>query len=275
MTDPASGDRRWLTRRRLLRSVGGALGAAGLWSVAAGADEADDSDDHDHSDCPETTLRPSMVHYDDSVHEVCRDDHPDTRALQEAVTEALEEEYPTVGSLVDSGFIPYFDFFADGDWSHWIKPEFIGDDSVVDASRPESVLVDHTYWRPIGVMFVATKEGEEVDPPPAVYEADGRDTRACVPWHAHVGLPGRYAWWKYQTVYGDGADEFPCRTPWMMHMWRYDHPKSLYAHGAPRERGGPPAEEPGFETDADPDEEELGPEHLPDAFRERIEEVWE
>ena len=256
-----------LSRRRVLRGLSGTVGVAGLATGTAAAGGSTDRTD----ECPEATVRPEMVHYDDSVHEVCADDAPETRALQEDVRASLESNFPTVGSLIDAGFVPYFDFFADGSWSHWLNPEFLGDDSVVDADRPESILVDHTYWRPIGVMFIATADGDRVDPPPSVYEdADGR---ACTPWHAHVGLAGRYAWWKYRKAY-HGDPEVPCRTPWMMHMWKYEHGESLYAHGAPAERGGPPAEDPGFETDADPDEEALGPEHLPDALRDRAKDLW-
>ncbi|SEO56483.1 hypothetical protein SAMN04487948_103255 [Halogranum amylolyticum] len=255
-----------VSRRRLLSALGA---TAGFATVGVGEVRATRSG-RDAESCTETTVGPSMVHYNDSIHEVCSDDAPETVAIREAVKTSLADEYPTVGALIDAGYIPYFDFFADGSWSHWINPEFIGDDSMVDPSRPESVLVDHTWWRPIGVMFMATVEGERRDPPPTVYEDDG----ACVPWHAHVGLPGRYAWWKYQTVYGD-VSEFPCRTPWMMHVWNYPHSESTYAHAAPEYRGGPPAEDPGFETDADPNEEELAPKHLPAALSAKVEDLWQ
>lgn len=219
------------------------------------------------------TLEPNMTHYDDSIHEVCSDDHPVTQEIQADVKAALEEHYPTVGALIDAGYIPYFDFFTKGDWSHWINPEFIGDDSVLDPERPESILVDHTWWRPIGVMFIATTKGKDVDPPPTVYTDESGTEDACTPWHAHVGFPGRFSWWKYQKAY-HGSAMFPCRTPWMMHVWIYSHPESIYAHAAPEDRGGPPAEPPGFETDADPDEERLGPRHLADPIREKVGDLW-
>lgn len=252
---------RTVTRRRLLRASGGAIGAVGVGSTRVAANSANDD-----TYCEETTFEPGMVHYDDSMADVCADDHPETEALQADVRAALEESYPTVGALIDAGFIPYFDFFTGGDWSHWINPEFIADDATVDPERPESILVDHTYWRPIGVMFIATEDGEPIDSPPSVYTTEDEDENgeACTPWHAHVGFPGRYSWWKYQKAYGEGAKLFPCRTPWMMHVWIYPHPHSIYAHAAPMERGGPPATEPGFRTDADPNEETLGIEHLPD-----------
>lgn len=266
MSEENSADDNGVSRRRLLQATGGAIGLAGvtgLGSVRGAAAGAR---------CPGASLEPEMVHYDDSLQAVCADGHPVTGALQRDVRQSLEDAYPTVGALLDAGFIPYFDFFADGTVSHWISPAFLGDDAMLDPDRPESVLVDHTWWRPIGVMFVATENGERVNPPPTVYEREDGD--ACMPWHAHVGLPGRYAWWKYETVYDDDGAAFPCRTPWMMHVWIYPHSKSTYAHGPPEERGGPPAEPPGFETDADPDEEVLGPEHLPDAVLDEVRDLW-
>ncbi|EMA41906.1 hypothetical protein C446_04615 [Halobiforma nitratireducens JCM 10879] len=103
----------------------------------------------------------------------CADDHPVTVALREAVEETLEQEYPDVGALVDDGFKPYFDTLDrdDDGWSHWLNPAYIGDDAVLDPERPESVLVDNDSWRSIGVMFIATREGEPIAPPP-VYDVD-------------------------------------------------------------------------------------------------------
>jgi len=271
-TDPS--DDPGITRRRVLRETGGTVGLLGLGTGRVAADDSREAEEH----CSETTLEPSVVHYDDSIHEVCDDDHPASREIQADVGEALERKYPTVGALIDDGFVPYLDFFADGDWSHWINPEYIGDGSMVDPERPESVLVDHTWWRPIGVMFVATDEGEPVDRPPSVYTEEGEAARTCLPWHAHVGLPGRHAWWKYRNAYGGTAGRseggYPCRTPWMMHVWIHAHPESIYAHAAPDARGGPPASPAGFDTDADPGEEALGPEHLPDMLRGKVMQLW-
>ncbi|WP_205254354.1 hypothetical protein [Halorubellus sp. JP-L1] len=266
------------SRRRLLRVAGGAIATVGLSvgsSSAAGATAGATADgtstaaDLDR-DCQDATLEPSMTHYDHSVHDVCADDHYETRALQYRVRSTLESQYPTVGSLVDDGFVPYFDFFAEeATWSHWLHPEYVGDDGVLDPARPESVLVDHEYWRPMGVMFIATPDGDRLDPPPSVYAESGGE---CTPWHAHVGVPGRYAWAKFRAADG-GAVEWPCRTPWMMHVWNYAD-EHVYAHGAPDDRGGAPAEPAGFDTDADTSEEPLAPEHLPDALRERSRDRW-
>jgi hypothetical protein len=255
-----------VSRRQILRMSGGTVGLIGLGSSRAVA-HSDDSEER----CPDATVEPAVVHYDGASHGACAADHPATESLRADVRESLEATHPTVGALIDGGFVPYFDFFTEGTVSHWINPDAVGDDSVLDADSPESVLVDHARWRPIGVMFVATEGGERVDPPPVVYGDE--DDGACAPWHAHVGLPGRYAWWKYRTVYEDGG-AFPCRTPWMMHVWRYTHEESVYAHAPPEERGGSSAEPPGFDTDADTDAVDLGPEHLPDAILDEVAELW-
>ncbi|MFC7195934.1 hypothetical protein ACFQL4_17015 [Halosimplex aquaticum] len=191
------GDPPAFSRRAVLRTSGGALGLLSAGTVQATGEGGESNDA-----CSETTVKPSTVPYDDSLSSVCRDDHPETTALQSDVQAALRDRYPTVGSLVDDGFVPYFDLFGAGDsgWSHWLNPDHLRDESVVDATRPESVLVDHKWWRPIGVMFAATRDAERVDPPPSVYE-DEDDGGACTPWHAHVGLPGRYSWWKFRALY--------------------------------------------------------------------------
>jgi hypothetical protein len=278
-TDVAAGrDDRGTSRRQVLRLATSAVVVGGIGSTTATADPA--SVHHERgagvpsasalgTGCPDATVEPNVTHYDHSLHDVCSDTHPKTRELQYRVRTALESQYPTVGALIDDGFVPYFDFFVeDVVYSHWLNPEYVSDDGVVDPKRPESVLVDHEYWRPMGVMFVATPGGGRLDPPPSTYE-----TRSgkCTPWHAHVGVPGRYAWAKYRAAYGEF--EWPCRTPWMMHVWNYAD-EGVYAHHAPADRGGPPAEPAGFETDADPERDRLAPEHLPDALRERCEERW-
>ena len=57
----------------------------------------------------------------------------------------------------------------------------------------------------------------------------------------------------------------------MMHVWTFPHPESVYAHGAPPQenRGGPPAEPAGFETDATPGEDRLSWKVLPDYLSDR------
>lgn len=263
-----------VTRRDVLRRSAGTAGSLGLGSVLVGDGERLIS-----NPCPDVTLGPSMDHYGDHGMGGCDDDHPETQAIKEDVAEALETNYPTVGALIDDGFIPYFDFLTGDDksgWSHWLNPRYLSDDDVLNPQRPESVLVDHRWWRPIGVMFFATRDGDRVDPPPAVYGDDDSETEPCRPWHAHTGSPGVSSWWKYKMAYTNPSLteilNASCRTPWGMHVWAYPHPKSVYAHSAPppENRGGPPAEDPGFETDAVPGEDPLSPEVLPDVLKRRV-----
>ncbi|MFP8952109.1 hypothetical protein ACLI4Z_03915 [Natrialbaceae archaeon A-arb3/5] len=317
-----------VSRRRLLRASAAtvALSTVGTGQVAASTSDRDAVAElaFDRR-CPDATIRPSMDSCEGASTDGCSDDHPATRGLRDAVRETLTERYPDVGALVDAGFKPYFDTLDVADeegWSHWLHPEYIGDEEVLDPARPESVLVDNDTWRSIGVMFIATRGGEPVDPP-AVYEdgdesgvgssdddgssdehghdgsddahghghdgsdddhehpgADDNDGH-CAPWHYHAGLPGRFAWWFYQRTYdphgGDGDVRFPCRTPCMMHVWTVDHPDGVYAHGGPpaEYRDQQPADDPGFDTDARPGEDELGwatlpedlaPDRTPDEF---------
>ena len=285
------GDSSSRTRRDVLRATGGAAGVFAVGSARAHGDGETTESDY----CAESSLRPGMVHYDEAGIAACADDHPTTRKLQKAVATALETTFPTVGSLIDDGYVPYFDFAIAEEGSglsHWLNPEYLGDDSVLDPERPESILVDHQWWRPVGVMFVATADGDPVHPPPVVYPRkrggagtdDGTEDetgQACLPWHAHTGLPGRKAWWKYRKLYVDAWEAlesgFPCRTPWMMHVWAFPHPEGVYAHGAlPRgNRGGPPAEPAGFETDAVPGEDRLDEKVLLEAAGERFEDRLE
>jgi hypothetical protein len=268
MNSPDSGDD--LSRRDVLRSSAGAFGFGGASGLFGGGGLPIPNP------CPDVTVEPNVEHYGDHGLGPCSDDHPDTESLQNAVAESLETNYPTVGALIDDGYVPYFDFVAaegESGWSHWLNPEYLGNDGVVDPQRPESILVGHRWWRPIGVMFIATRDGGRVDQPPAVYSTDDG---ACRPWHAHTGVPGLYAWLKYWLTFGDRSlselTNFPCRTPWMLHVWAYPHPDSVYAHGAPPpgNRGGPPAEDAGFETSAEPGEDLLSPAVLPDALVHRI-----
>ena len=263
-----------ITRRGVIAASGGAMGWFGTGTTRARSDERVENIRF----CPDATVRPHLVHYESSSKAPCADDHPATKSLQRKVKTALRDRYSTVGALIDAGYIPYFDFMSsesEDTWSHWLNPEYIGDDTMVDPDRPESILVDHKWWRPIGVMFIATRDGEHVETPPVIYREDD-GARQCLPWHSHVGIPGRYAWWKYRLLYVDGFDDadrrLPCRTPWMMHVWAYPHPESVYAHDAPPRgnRGGPPAEPAGFETDANPGEDALSWDVLPEMLRHKV-----
>ncbi|RQG98795.1 hypothetical protein [Natrarchaeobius oligotrophus] len=321
-----------LSRRRLLRASAAATTLSVVGTGQASAGRWSDLEVGPSSDrrCPDATTQPSMGHCAGSSVEGCADDHPVTRELRAAVDETLTERYPDAGALIDAGFKPYFDAFdvADEDgWSHWLSPEYIGDGEVLDPDRPESVLVDNATWRSIGVMFIATRGGEPVEPPPVYDDGDGSewnddgdrsedgpddesgdagedeldvayatdmeegehhsddhhdgpdhdhppgDADRCSPWHYHAGFPGRFAWWYYRQVYERDFEErdleFPCRTPCMMHVWTVDHPEGVYAHGGPPAEFRPdaPADDPGFDTDATPGEDDLEWTVLPEDAR--------
>jgi len=266
----SDGDRP-VSRRALLRASAGTMGLSAVGSAQAGGDGGDEPAVAPRFDrgCPDATLEPGMTHCEGTSMEGCADDHPATIELRSGVAESLETRFPDVNALIDAGFKPYFDTLETGDdsWSHWLSPDFIGDDDLLNPERPESVLVDNESWRSMGVMFIATRGGEPVEPPAAYGEDESTDR--CSPWHAHTGLPGRFGWWYYKQAYerefADGDLEFPCRTPCMLHVWTVDHPESVYAHDAPPQEGRDlsPADDPEFDTDAVPGEDELGWDVLP------------
>ncbi|OIB57710.1 hypothetical protein [Natrialba sp. SSL1] len=171
----------YVSRRTVLQASGSAASLPVFGSGVVSADGANGAGEAHAAfeRCPDATIRPSMGHCEGASMEGCADDHPVTIELRDAVQQTLETEYPDAGALLDAGFKPYFDTLdvADEDgWSHWLNPEFIGDDEVLHPERPESVLVDNSSWRSIGVMFIATRDGEAVEPP-MVYDegGDGRD----------------------------------------------------------------------------------------------------
>lgn len=279
-------------RRAVLRATGGAVGLS-----LVGTAQADGGDGHGGDPptpfCDQSTRAPHVRPCTDATDAGCADDHPATRDVQRRVQWSLAAEYPDVGTLIERGYLPYFDVVRPGEeggYSHWLNPEFIGDDGTLDPTRPESVLVDNKWWRPIGVMFIATDEGDRIEAPPAVYGGEGEDAARCAPWHYHTGLPGRFAWWFYRTVYEGDLDasvrvsvddeglsisavglQLPCLTACMLHVWTYPNPKGVYAHGPPPRgnRGGPPAERPGFDTWAEPGEDPLDWDVLPEDVVER------
>ncbi|UTF53910.1 hypothetical protein [Natronosalvus rutilus] len=265
-------------RRRTLLASAASMGGSSVTGTATAK-----RSERSSRRCPEATIGTDAAPCDGASTDGCADDHPTTVELRERARAAMERRYATVGDLIDRGFVPYFDaarLESENGWSHWLHPAHIGDDTVLDPDRPEAVLVDNEFWRPIGVMFIATVDGDPVERPPALYaredaESEGTDDlpaaeRRCSPWHYHRGLPGRFAWKYYRQVYEhdyrEGELSLPCRTPCVLHVWTVPHPDGTHAHGAPppAERGGPPANDPGFETDADPDETRLDWDVLPD-----------
>ncbi|WP_049912649.1 hypothetical protein [Natrialba hulunbeirensis] len=200
-----------ISRRTVLQASGSAAALSVFGTGAASADGANGpGEGHAAFErCPDATVRPSMGHCEGASMEGCADDHPVTIELREAVQQTLESEYPDAGALLDAGFKPYFDTLdvADEDgWSHWLNPEFIGDDDVLDPTRPESVLVDNSSWRSIGVMFIATRDGEAVEPP-VVYDEDGagRDDDGDDDYGAHHG-DGNGEGDSYSHSHGDGHE---------------------------------------------------------------------
>lgn len=217
----------------------------------------------------------------------CTDWPQDTIDLIEASREALTSPaYNNPGSLVALGYIPYFDAALPGPGydgvSHWLNPRFIGDDHYEpNPWRPDSIILDNQWWKPLGPMYIATEDGD-----PHWRDEDGEvmevrdvwgyenDCGECFPFHPHDGTPGRFAWWYYRQVHesdytsGETGDlTLPCYTAPMMHSWIYPTPYG--PHGAtagapPRQyRPGGPPNRPGYPTPATPGEDELSLELLP------------
>ena len=69
-----------------------------------------------------------------------------------------------MGTLLARVYIPYFDVVtpgATGGVSHWLNPEYIGDNHYQpNPLRPDSIILDNQWWKPIGPMYIATDEGE-------------------------------------------------------------------------------------------------------------------
>ncbi len=216
----------------------------------------------------------------------CTDWPEPTKAIIRNSREALTSNFDDVGTLLAKGFIPYFDVVRPGvagGVSHWLCPEFIDDGSLdVDPYRPESVIMDNQYWRPLGPMYIATEEGdrvwadraEEIQVARSLWGYDN-DCGTCHPWHSHSGLPGRFAWWYYRQVHeadyasGDVEDlTLPCYTPPMMHAWIYPTPHGPHSatSGAPPRRYRPTEPGvPGYPTPAIPGRDRLSYDVLPDA----------
>lgn len=274
-------------RRAVLRATAVGAGALAVPGRVTAAGGDDDGSDRDSGRCPGSQLEPGHTsapcgsastrgcptdrETDEAVYE-------QTSALVEGTRASLKRTYGTVGDLVEYGYLPYFDVASpgsEGGFSHWLNPDYINDTRAKpDPRAPESVVVDNRWWRPIGAMYVATDEGDPVDDPGTLwgYEHDGG---RCSPWHAHDGVPGRFAWWYYRQVYerpdGRFPVSFPCVTPCVMHTWVYPAPAGPHGASAdaplPGDRGGPPANAAGLDTPADPGAEDLSLSALPEAVR--------
>ncbi|MUV86560.1 hypothetical protein GJ631_08265 [Natronomonas sp. CBA1123] len=210
-----------------------------------------------------------------------------TKDIIEASRESLTQVYNDVGTLLARGYIPYFDVVtpgATGGVSHWLNPGYIGDNHYEpNPLRPDSIILDNEWWKPIGPMYVAAEEGEvhwrsEEDELMEVRDAWGyeNDCGECFPYHPHDGVAGRFAWWYYRQVHEQDAAEgdvmLPCYTAPMMHSWIYPTPDGPHGatSGAPPQKfrpGGPP-NQPGYPTPVDPTETDLSLDVLPEAVQE-------
>lgn len=219
----------------------------------------------------------------------CTDWPEPTKEIIRESRDSLTTNFDDVGTLLAKGFIPYFDVVlpgVNGGVSHWLNPEFIDDGTVdADPAKPESVIMDNQYWRPLGPMYIATKHGDRVwadedEEIQAVRQLWGYENECgtCIPWHSHSGMPGRFAWWYYRQVhegdYASGETEdltLPCYTPPMMHAWIYPTPHGPHSatSGAPPRRHRPSEPGiPGYPTPAVPGQDQLSYEALPDAVAE-------
>ena len=222
----------------------------------------------------------------------CTDWPEETIDLVKASREALTSPmYNNPGALLALGYIPYFDVVIPGPGadgvSHWLNPRYIGDEYYEpNPWRPDSIILDNQWWKPLGPMYIATENGDprwadEEGEMMEVRDAWGyeNDCGECFPYHPHDGLPGRFAWWYYRQLHesdyasGDPEDlALPCYTAPMMHAWIYptpDGPHGDTAGAPPREyRPDGPPNRPGYPTPATPGEDELSLDVLPDAVRE-------
>lgn len=216
----------------------------------------------------------------------CTDWPAPTKNLIEASRDSLTQIYNEPGTLIARGYIPYFDVVtpgATGGVSHWLNPGYIGDNHYEpNPLRPDSVLLDNEWWKPIGPMYIATDEGEvhwrsEEDEIMEVRDAWGYENECgeCFPYHPHDGVAGRFAWWYYRQVHeqdaADGDVLLPCYTAPMMHAWIYPTPAGPHSatSGAPPQKyrpGGPP-NQPGYPTPVDPAETTLSLDVLPEAVQ--------
>jgi hypothetical protein len=226
----------------------------------------------------------------DCVNEVWPDCTPwpqPTRDLIEASRASLTQVYNEPGTLIAKGYIPYFDVVnpgATGGVSHWLNPGYIDDNHYSpNPLRPDSIILDNQWWKPIGPMYIATEEGEvhwksEEDEIMQVRDAWGYETDCgeCFPYHPHDGVAGRFAWWYYRQVHeqdaAGGDVMLPCYTAPMMHAWIYptpDGPHSATSGAPPRKyRPDGPPNQPGYPLPVDPAEEPLSLSVLPEPVRE-------
>ena len=48
-----------------------------------------------------------------------------------------------------------------GGVSHWLNPRYIGDEHYEpDPWRPDAIILDNQWWKPLGPMYIATEDGD-------------------------------------------------------------------------------------------------------------------
>jgi len=134
--------------------------------------------------------------------------------------ERTEEALPAFG---DPEALPALGFFnfgvtAPGGWDHWMNPEWIADDHVLDPTRPESLVYRSTEegWVLEAAMFYL---------PPGHDMTNIPEDLAWLPgWHQHPELcvtpDGRYAGLTDEN--GNCFSGAPSDMPPMMHVWIVD-----------------------------------------------------
>jgi hypothetical protein len=217
----------------------------------------------------------------------CTDWPQPTKDLIEASRASLTQVYNDVGTLLARGYIPYFDVVtpgATGGVSHWLNPGYIEDGHYEpNPLRPDAIIYDNEWWKPLGPMYIATEEGEvhwknEEAELMEVRDAWGYENECgeCYPYHPHDGVAGRFAWWYYRQVHEQDAAEgdamLPCYTAPMMHSWIYPTPDGPHGatSGAPPQKfrpGGPP-NQPGYPAPVSPGDAELSLDVLPPEVQE-------
>lgn len=134
--------------------------------------------------------------------------------------ERAETELPAFGDPASLPALGFYNFgvTAPGGWDHWMNPEWMADDHVLDPTRPESLVYRSTAdgWVLEAAMFFL---------PPGHDMTSIPEELAWLPgWHQHPELcvtpDGRYA--GLVDGNGDCYDGAPSDMPPMMHVWIVD-----------------------------------------------------
>ena len=151
-----------------------------------------------------------------------------TQADQEEAAEliwACERAYEKHGWLdFDTAIAGGFEKLY-GDELHYVNPEYLFDDRILDCEHPEFLLYDPVDHHLLGFMFLA-RTLEEHGPQPG---------GPLTVWHYHLWAHPRCVE-KELWVVGVVDEEGECasgkasrRSPEMMHVWMIDHPHGRFA----------------------------------------------